>query len=149
MNSNPESGSSMKQVWVGRAVTGLMAGLLILDAFGKVAELAPVVEGTARLGYPTQLVVVIGLIELLCALAYLIPQTSLVGAVLLTGYLGGAVATHLRLQDPLWTHTFSPIYVGVLVWGGLLLRDNRLRAFVPFRNEAMVRGARSEGALAG
>jgi hypothetical protein len=76
----------------------------------------------------------IGILELICVVVYVIPHTSTLGAVLLTGYLGGAIATHLRIGDPFFTHTFFPIYVAALVWGGLLLRDDRLRALIPLRS---------------
>jgi hypothetical protein len=114
-------------------VSGLTAGLLLVDALGKIVELAPVVEGTARLGYPPHLVFAIGVIELLCVVAYLIPRSSIVGAILLTAYLGGAVATHVRVEDPLWSHAFAPIYMALSVWAGLLLRESRLRMLLPLR----------------
>lgn len=138
MNTTPRTGPSLKAVRAGQIISGLIALFLLADALGKVAALAPVVEGTARLGYPPRLVLVIGLIELLCTLAYLIPRSSMVGAILLTGYLGGAVATHLRVEDPLWTHALFPVYVGALVWGGLFLREARLRALIPSRSRPAV-----------
>ena len=94
----------------------------------KLLVLAPVAEAFARLGYPVSLAVGIGILELTCLAIYVIPRTSLLGAVLLTGFLGGAVATHVRVEDPLLTHALFPTYVGALVWGGLWLRDARLRA---------------------
>lgn len=119
-------------------MTGLTISLLLLDAFGKVATLAPVVEGTARLGYPPSSVLVLGLIELTCTILYLIRGSSIFGAILLTGYFGGAVASHIRIQDPLWTHVFSPIYMGALVWVGIALRDNRLQSLIPWRSKPAV-----------
>jgi hypothetical protein len=119
----------------GRIVTSLVVLLLLLDAFGKLATLAPVIEGTARLGYPTSLVLVIGSIEFLCTVAYVIPGTSVLGAVLLTGYFGGAVASHVRIEDALWTHVFSPVYMGILVWAGVVLREARLRSLIPWRRK--------------
>jgi len=83
-----------------------------------------------ELGYPTYAVFGIGVVLALCVALYAIPRTSLLGALLLTGYLGGAIATHVRVGDPLWTHTLFPIYVAAMVWGGLVLRDQRLRAFL-------------------
>jgi hypothetical protein len=91
------------------------------------------VEGTVRLGYPESVVLGIGIIELVCLIAYVIPRTSILGAILLTGYLGGAVATHVRIGSPLLSHTFFPIYVGALVWVALLLRDDRLHTLLPLR----------------
>jgi hypothetical protein len=101
---------------------------LLWDGAIKLIALAPVAEAFTRLGYSVSLAVGIGLLELTCLAIYVIPRTSLLGAVLLTGFLGGAVATHVRVEDPLLTHTFFPIYVGALLWGGLLLRDERVRA---------------------
>jgi hypothetical protein len=122
-------------VIAGRILTGLVVFLLLLDALGKLATLAPVIEGTGRLGYPTSLVLVIGLIECLCTIAYVIPATSVLGAILLTGYFGGAVASHVRIEDPLWTHVFSPVYMGILVWAGVVLRENRLHSLIPWRRK--------------
>jgi hypothetical protein len=115
--------------WAGRILSGLAVLFLTWDGVIKVVTLAPVVEAFTRLGYPVTVAVGIGILELLCVAIYVIPRTSALGAVLLTGFLGGAIATHVRVQDPLLTHTFFPIYVGLLIWGGLLLRDERLRAF--------------------
>ena len=119
--------------WAGRAMSALVALLLLFDCAIKVMRLPPAVEGTVRLGYPESLVFGIGIIELVCILVYVIPRTSVLGAILLTGYLGGAVATNLRVGNPLFSHVLFPIYVGVLVWGGLFLRDHRLRALIPLR----------------
>ena len=94
-------------------------------------KLAPAVEGTARLGYPVGLVVPIGIVLLACIAGYLIPRTSVLGAILLTGDLGGATATQVRLENP-WF--LFPVGVGVLIWGGLFLRDDRLRALIPVRS---------------
>ena len=113
--------------WAARLLRGLVILLLLVDAFGKLAGVVPVVEGTARLGYPVGFVLVIGLLELLCTIAYAVPRTAAVGAVLLTGYLGGAVASHLRIEDPVFTHVLSPVYMAVMIWIGALLYDDRLR----------------------
>jgi hypothetical protein len=106
---------------------------LLVDTIVKVLRLPPAVESTVRLGYPENVVLGIGIIELVCLVAYVIPRTSILGAILLTGYLGGAVATHVRIGSPLLSHTFFPIYVGALVWIGLLLRDDRLHTLLPLR----------------
>lgn len=121
-----------KAVWTGRFLSGLIASLLLLDAYGKLAELQPVIEGTARMGYPVHLVFALGVIELVCVAVYLVPRTAVIGAVLLTGYFGGAVASHVRIEDPLWTHVLSGVYAASLVWGGLVLRDHRLHGFLGF-----------------
>jgi hypothetical protein len=122
-----------KRLWAGRVISGFAVLFLLFDTVIKVLQLAPAMEGTTQLGYPAHLVAVIGAIELVCLAAYVFPRTSVLGAVLLTGYLGGAIATHLRIGSPLPSHTLFPIYVAALIWGGLYLRDARLRAFLPWR----------------
>ena len=119
---------------VGRVCTGLAALFLAFDTVLKVLKLQPAVEGTIALGYPVDSVLWIGIIELVCLVMYLVPRTSVLGGLLLTGYLGGAVATHVRISNPLLTHTLFPIYVALLLWGGLYLREQRLRALVPLRH---------------
>lgn len=119
-------------VWAGRIIGGLTAALLIVDSAGKLLEVPPVIEGTRQLGYSPDVVFSLGVTLLACVLLYLIPRTSLLGAVLLTGYLGGAVATHVRVDNPLLTHTLFPTYVGALLWGALFLRDARLRTLLPW-----------------
>jgi hypothetical protein len=124
--------------WAARLLRGLVILLLLVDSFGKLAAVVPVVEGTARLGYPIRFVLVIGLLEFLCAIAYAVPRTSAIGAVLLTGYLGGAVASHLRIEDPVFTHVLAPIYMAVMIWTGVLLSDDRLRRVFMLRSEPAV-----------
>ena len=111
-------------------LTTLAALFLALDTVMKLLRLAPAVEGTVALGYPEHTVAVIGAIELVCLVLYLVPQTSVFGAVVMTGYLGGAIATHVRVGNPLLTHTLFPIYVAAMIWGGLYLRDARVRGFL-------------------
>ena len=106
---------------------------LTFDTVIKLLRLAPAVEGTVALGYPQHTVAVIGAIELACLALYLVPQTAILGAVVMTGYLGGAVATHVRVGNPLLSHTLFPIYVAAMLWGGLYLREPRLRALLPIR----------------
>ena len=122
--------------WTGKALSGLAVAFLIFDSVGKLLEVQPVIDGTKQLGYPPDIVFNLGVTLLLCVLAYLVPRTSALGAVLLTGYLGGAVATHVRVGNPLVTHVLFPTYVAALLWGGLLLRDARLRAFLPWRDRS-------------
>ena len=117
----------------GTIMTGIAILFLLVDSIGKLIPLAPVVEGSLQLGYPESTIRVIGIILMICVIAYAVPRTSVLGAILLTGYLGGAVATHLRVGSPPLTHTLFPIYVGVLIWGGLMLRENRLKGLVPLR----------------
>ena len=124
---------SKKQIWTGRTLSALAILFLLFDSVIKVVQAAPAVEGTKALGYEKSAVFGIGIVELACLLLYAIPQTSVLGAILLTGYLGGAIASHARIDSPLFTHTLFPIYVAVLIWGGLLLREERLRKLVPLR----------------
>ena len=113
---------------LGSACTALAAIFLTFDTVLKVLRLGPAVDGTRALGYPAESVHWIGIIELACLVLYLAPRTSVLGALLLTGYLGGAVATHVRISSPL-----LPVYVALLVWGGLYLRERRLRELLPLR----------------
>jgi len=127
---------SRRALWTGRVISGLAVAFLIFDSVGKLLEVPPVIDGTKRLGYPPDIVFNLGVTLLSCVLAYLIPRTSVLGAVLLTGYLGGAVATHVRVGSPVFTHVLFPTYVAALLWGGLMLRDGRLRAFLPWGNRS-------------
>jgi hypothetical protein len=115
-------------IWTGRVLSGLAVLFLTFDAAIKLIALPPAVEATGQLGYPLSSLFSIGLIELACLIVYLIPRTAFVGAVLWTGYLGGAIASHLRLADPLFSHTLFPIYIAALLWVGLWLRDRRVNA---------------------
>src|SRR5215468_5510842 len=116
--------TSKAKLWTGRVITIFTVAFLLFDAMVKVLNLPVAVEGTVRLGYPARLVMYIGIVELVCLGAYLYPRTAVLGAILLTGYLGGATATQVRVEDP-WF--IFPVVVGVLVWAGLLLRNGRLR----------------------
>ena len=122
----------MTSRWAARIMATVAILFLLFDCVIKIVRLAPAVEGTVKLGYPASVVVGLGLIELLCLIAYVVPATSVLGAVLLTGYLGGAVATHVRIGNPWMTHILFPVYVAVLLWTPLVLRDPRVRALVPF-----------------
>jgi hypothetical protein len=127
---------SKKMLWTGRIVSGVIALLLLLDAVMKILQVPQVMEGTVKVGYPAGAVRPIGIILLLCLICYVIPRTAVLGAILLTGYLGGAVATNVRISSPLFSYTLIPVYVGVLVWGGLFLQDQRLRTLIPLRKGA-------------
>ena len=124
---------SKKMLWTGRILSGLLGLLLLADSVGKFVKPAAVVEGTVRLGYHESIILPLGIVLFACTVLYLMPRTSLLGAILLTGYLGGAVATHARVGDPLFSHILFPVYLGVMIWGGLFLRDDRLRALLPLR----------------
>ena len=119
-----------KAVWVGRVLSGLAVLFLAFDAGFKLLQSPVAIEGTVALGYPASALLTIGIIQVVCLIVYLIPRTSVLGAILWTGYLGGAIATHLRLENPLFTHQLFPIYVAALLWGGLYLRDRRVRALL-------------------
>ena len=121
---------SRRRVWTGRTLSGLAIAFLLFDSALKLARLPVAVEGTAGMGFPRSSVVGIGLALLVCTLVYIVPRTAILGAVLLTGYLGGAVAANVRLGNPLATHVLFPIYLAALVWGGLALRDRRVRAWL-------------------
>ncbi len=125
---------SKKRLWAGRILSALPALFLFFDSVGKLMKPAPVVEGTVRLGYSESVILGLGIVLFACTALYVVPRTSVLGAILLTGYLGGAVATHVRVGDPLFTHVLFPVYVGVLLWAGLYLRDDRLRALFPLRS---------------
>ena len=127
--------TSKKMLWAGRIVSAVPVLFLLFDSVIKLMKIDPVVESFARLGYPESVAIPIGILELVCLALYVFPRTSVLGAILLTGHLGGAVATHVRIGDPLFTHVLFPIYVGALLWAGLYLRDDRLRALVPLRSE--------------
>ena len=118
-----------KRPWAGIIVSALPVLFLLMDAAGKFARPAAVVDGTTDLGYQESVILPLGVLLLVCTVLYIMPKTSVLGAILLTGYLGGAVATHVRAGEP-W---FFPVIVGVLVWLGLVLRDPRLRSLVPLR----------------
>ena len=113
---------STKRLWTGRILSTLAILFLVMDGVGKLLNPVPVVEGMKRLGYPLTLTTPIGIILLFCVLFYAIPRTSILGAILLTGYLGGAVASQLRIGEPLFSHVLFPVYFGVLIWAGLYLR---------------------------
>jgi hypothetical protein len=119
---------SLNATLAGRLLTGMAALFLAMDGILKLAKSEPVVDSMIELGYPVRLTVGLGLL-LACLAVHLYPRTSALGAVLLTGYLGGAIATHLRVENGLGELTF-PIIVGAFIWGGLYLRDERLRALV-------------------
>src|SRR5215510_14169613 len=123
--------TSKAKLWTGRVITVFTVAFLFFDTMVKVLNLPVAVEGTVRLGYPATLVMCIGIVELVCLGAYLYPRTAVLGAILLTGYLGGATATQVRVEDP-WF--IFPLVVGVLVWAGLLLRNERLRPLFPLQS---------------
>lgn len=131
LSARPARGNR-KALWAGRIVSGLAAAFMTMDCMVKVLQLPVAVEGTIKLGYAPGIVLWLGLIQVAMLALYLIPRTAVLGAILWTGYLGGAIATHVRLGNPLFTHVLSPTYVAAFLWCGLWLRDPRLRAMLPF-----------------
>jgi uncharacterized membrane protein YphA (DoxX/SURF4 family) len=125
---------SKSRLWGGRILTALPVLFLVTDAVPKLLKLAPVVEAFARLGLPVSLPPAIGILELVCVTLYVIPRTAVLGAVLLTAFLGGAMSLHVRIGDPLASHTLFPMYMGLMLWGGLFLREDRLRPLLPLRS---------------
>lgn len=123
---------SKKRIWTSRIAGGLVTLFLLFDALGKLLKLVPVREGTVALGYSESVLIPLGILLGTCTILYIIPRSSFLGAILLTGYLGGAVATHVRAGDPLFPILF-PVILGTLLWGALWLRDPRVRSLLPVR----------------
>ena len=121
--------SNKSSIWAGRILSALPVLFLLLDGVMKVVKPAFVVEATVQLGYPESVIVGLGLVLVACTILYLIPRTAVLGAILLTGYLGGAVATHVRVGGPLFS-ILMPVILGAMLWGGLYLRDERVRSLV-------------------
>jgi hypothetical protein len=130
----PASALSRKAIWAGRILSTFGVLFLLMDASLKLLQVPEAIKGTGELGYPVSVIVPLGILQLALLAIYLVPRTSIFGAILWTGYLGGAVATHVRVGNPLFSHILFPTYVAALLWLGLWLRDRRLR-FVPFRND--------------
>lgn len=126
-------GHSKWRKWIGWGMSGLMIAFLLFDSVSKLVLEHHVVEATTQIGYPLDVIRPLGVICLACTLLYAIPRTSILGAILLTGYLGGAIASKVRIEDPMFSSVLFGAYFGILVWGGLYLRDERLRALIPFR----------------
>lgn len=124
---------SKKSLWIGRIVSGLPALFLLVDGAMKLVKPAVVVDATTKLGYSESVIIPIGIVLIVCTILYLIPTTAVLGAILLTGYLGGAVATHVRAAEGVFPIVF-PIIFGALLWLGLYLNDTRLRDLIPLRS---------------
>ncbi len=129
--SSPSATTPRGAVWAGRILSGLAALFLALDGVMKLFKPAVVVQGTVQLGYPESSIVALGIVLLISTILYVVPRTAILGAILLTGYLGGAVATHVRVSDG-WFNMLFPVLFGALLWGGLWLRDSRVRNLLPF-----------------
>ena len=122
-------------IWTGRALSGLVTLFLLFDAGIKLVPITPVTETMAQLGWPetAEMARGLGVLLLVCTLLYATPRTAVLGAILLTGYLGGAIATHLRVGSPVFSHLLFGVYLGLMLWGGLYLREPRLRRLIPVR----------------
>lgn len=124
------NGISKTARWSGRVMSGLVTAFLMFDIAIKLARVPEAIKGTSELGYQPSVIVPLGVVLAACLALYLIPRTAVVGAVFLTGYLGGAIATHVRVGHPLASNVLFPVYVAILIWGGLYLRDARVRALI-------------------
>ena len=133
MQSGTQDGPVSKgRLWTGRIISALVVLFLLFDSITKVLKVRAVMEASAQLGYPASTIFAIGIILLVCTVFYIIPQTAVLGAILLTGYLGGAVAANLRIGTSMF-NTLFPIVFAPLAWTGIFLRESRLGALIPFR----------------
>ena len=119
--------NSKAMMWGGRVLSGLAAAVFLFSCSGKLMGSSQMVQGFDHLGWPQAMLTTIGALELLCVVLYLVPQIAVLGGIILTGYLGGAIATHIRIGEPVYLH----VVIGLFIWGGLYLREPRLRKLVP------------------
>jgi len=133
-NINPTTmeNISKSKLWTSYVMSGLVILFMLFDSIMKFVKPPEAIEGTLALGYKEEHLPIIGTLGLLSTLLYVFPRTTVLGAILLTGYFGGAVATHIRLNNPLFTHVLFTVYFGILIWGGLWLRNSKLRELFPF-----------------
>ena len=122
---------SKSRLWTSRILSGLVILFMLFDSIFKLIPNDQVAAGSSALGYSAHHVPVMGILGLCCIILYAIPRTAILGAILLTGYFGGAAATHLRLDNPVFSHTLFSVYLGILAWGGIWLRSERLRGLFP------------------
>ncbi|HEU5290528.1 MAG TPA: DoxX family protein [Cyclobacteriaceae bacterium] len=130
-----ENTVSKPRLWTSYAMSGLVILFMLMDSIMKFVKPKEVIEGTLALGFGEEHLPVIGALGLISTLLYIIPRTTFLGAILLTGYFGGAIATHLRLNNPLFSHTLFTVYFGILIWGGLWLRNNKVRELLPLHKQ--------------
>ncbi len=123
------------KVWTGRIMSGLVVLFLLFDSITKILRNPNVIRASAKFGYPVYYIPLIGIVLLILTILYIIPRTSIFGAILLTGYLGGAVEANLRIMNPFFSTTLFPVYFAVILWGGLYLRDSLISEFIPFRKK--------------
>jgi len=124
---------STRRLWTGRVLSGVGALFMLFDGVIHILRITPVVDAFAQLGFPLGTSRALGVIEIICVAIYLLRGTSVLGAILLTGYLGGAIATQVRVGAPLFSTTLFPVYVALFLWGGLYFRDERVRSLIPIR----------------
>lgn len=124
---------SKTKLWISRIMGGIVILFMLMDSIGKFIQPTEVVEGTLELGFAEHHIIILGILGLLSILLYAFPRTSILGAILLTGYWGGAIATHVRLDNPLFSHILVPVFLGVLAWGALWLKNEQLRNLFPLR----------------
>lgn len=129
---------SRKALWAGRILSGLVILFLLADGAMKLVPLEPVIRASEEFGIPVHLARLLGVLTIVCTVLYAVPVTSVLGAILLTGYLGGAVYVHTRIGSPLFTHTLFGVYLGLMIWGGLWLREPRLRTLIPLKRQASI-----------
>jgi len=125
--------NNKRWLWAGRIVTALGAAFMLFDGVIHAMRIAPVIQAFQQLGYSLDIIVPLAVVELICTVLYIIPRTSILGAILLTGYLGGAVDSNLRAGNPLFSNILFPVYIAILLWAGLYLQNGRLRAIVPVK----------------
>jgi DoxX-like family len=133
--SNAQMQISTKSIWTGRVLSGLVVAFLLFDGVIKLLPAQVVLDTIKELGWPNDVGTarLLGFLTISSTVLYALPRTSVLGAILLTGYLGGAIATHVRMGSPLFTHILFGMYLGIMIWGGLWLRDPRLRVILPVR----------------
>lgn len=124
---------SKSRLWTGRIMSGIVILFMLMDCIMKFVKPKEVIDGTTLLGYQEHHIITLGVLGFISIVLYIIPQTAVLGALLLTGYFGGAIATHVRVDNPLFSHVLFPIYLSILMWGGLWLRSVYLQQLVPFR----------------
>jgi hypothetical protein len=124
-----------KKLITGWIITAIPVLFLLIDGIGKLVKPEPVIKSTLELGYPEAMISTIGIISISCTVLYILPRFSFLGAVLLTGYLGGAVATHLRLENPLFSHILFPVYLGFFIWAGLYFRNQHVKTLLLTNNK--------------
>ncbi|MGX8011173.1 DoxX family protein [Mesorhizobium sp. ORM8.1] len=138
MSISETAPASKGALWTGRVLSAIVVLFMIFDGVIKLPPLGVVTETMAQIGWPADVGTarLLGVIGLVSTALYALPRTSVLGAILLTGYMGGAIATHIRIGNPLFSHTLFGVYLGIILWGGLYLRDPKVRALIPFSRQA-------------